>query len=351
MSHADPTGIPRAAAVAPTVGKKDAARLAATAWARYLDLRDRLRLLREADRAVEWSDREQRRRDGLAPYWDATPESIADLRECGKVVSGVRRSQYKGERAALLQAQLDKDLERLLDKGDASLLQDEPPVLGGFGFASLGKRYNEDTLRYFRVLSLLQDAALLEDCRRQPRRTIWEVAGNWGGLAFQFHSACPQAAYLMTGPAELLLISSVYLGTLFPDARLRVWDPARPDAFWHAWDEVDFAFAPEAAVPALAPPGLLLTLDLGALDQMTPARADAHVRRAYELECRYVFSVCAPGQPDPAQATAVEPVLDRWYWQHPVSTAAGLAKRLALGAARRGAVDRTYRLSWRRLLA
>jgi hypothetical protein len=36
------------------------------------------------------------------------------------------------------------------------------------------------------------------------------------------------------------------------------------------------------------------------------------------------------------------PLIDRWYWRHPVATPAGLTKRLALGPPKRGAIDRTY---------
>jgi hypothetical protein len=155
--------------------------------------------------------------------------------------------------------------------------------------------------------------------------------------------------YLITGTPELFQLSAVYLMTLFPAARMRFYDPAAPDAFWREWHTVDFAFAPESVVADMQPPGLALALDVMTLERQTADRIETHVRRAHELGCRYVLSVAPVGEPDPAVATPVVPSIDRWYWRHPVATPAGLTKRLALGPPKRGAIDRTYHLGWRRL--
>ena len=63
------------------------------------------------------------------------------------------------------------------------------------------------------------------------------------------------------------------------------------------------------------------------------------------------FSVCPVGEPDPALAVPVSPAVEAKYWLHPVSTRAGLRKRLALPLEGRETVDHTYRLGWRRLRA
>jgi hypothetical protein len=245
---------------------------------------------------------------------------------------------------------MERDLVRLLEKGESSLLVDEPAALGGFGFQGCGKTYNEDTLRYFRAVSLLQDAALIKDFRDgPPRRTVWEIGGGWGGLAYQFKTLCPDVTYLITGTPDLFLVSAVYLMTMFPAARFRFFDANEPDAFWRDWDQVDFAFASERAVAGMRPPSLDLTLDLMALERQSPARIEMHVQRAYALGCRYFLSVCPVGDHDPSVASAVGPVVERWYWPHPVSTHAGLAKRLALAGAKGSSIERTYFLGWRRL--
>jgi hypothetical protein len=287
-------------------------------------------------------------RSGLEALREATPDVIANLREYSKAITGVRRSQYKGTRADLLRVKLEKDLERLLAKGDRSLFVDEPRALGGYGFESFGVRYNEDTLRFFRVLSLLHDAALIPDLRNTVARpTVWEIGGGWGGLAFQLKTVCPGITYLITGDLDLYLVSAVYLQNMFPGAHARFYDPADPAAFWRDWHDVDFAFAPERAVTGLTPPRLLLTVDMTALERMDPMRIERHVGQAYMLGSRYFLTVCPSTNVE--DATHVEPIVDRWYWRHPVSTPAGLTKRLALGASKRGETVHTYRLGWRRL--
>ena len=88
---------------------------------------------------------------------------------------------------------------------------------------------------------------------------------------------------------------------------------------------------------------------------MQPARVEWHVSRAYELGSRYFFSVCPAGDPEPQKASPVRPVLERFYWRHPVSAPFYLGKRLALRTVKpggsRGAIEQTYLLGWRRLHA
>jgi hypothetical protein len=317
----------------------------------YLHVRDCVRAMKQGGPSGDaLTRREQQLVAAVEPLWDADADHLRNLRSYSKSITGVRRSHYKGPHAEGLQRRLERDLERLIEKGDPALLADEPRAFGGFGFRGFGKTYNDDTLRFFRVISLLQDAALIKDFRTAPPRpTVWEIGGGWGGLAYQFKTVCPDVTYLITGAPDLFLVSAVYLMTLFPGAVVRFFDPAQPDAFWRDWDRVDFAFAPEDAIFDRQPPRLDLTIDLAALDGMSVARVERHVQRAWELGCRYFFTVCPEGEVDPEIAIPVEPIVDRWYWAHPVSTAAGLTKRLALGAPKGRAIARTYRLGWRRL--
>jgi hypothetical protein len=333
--------------------KLAATRAAADAFEHYLRVRAHVGAMQAAAASVSWPPQEEQPLvAALAELHDATPDAIAELREHSKAITGVRRSHYRGAKADGVRASLVRDLERLLEKGQADLLVDEPGVLGGFGFRDFDKTYNEDTLRFFRVTSLLQDAALVRDFRDpERRRTVWEIGGGWGGFAYQFKTLCPNVTYLITGVPDLFLVSAVYLMTLFPNARVRFFDPAQPDAFWEDWHTVDLAFAPEWIVPRMQPPSLDLTLDVMTLERQRRDRIEMHVRRAYELGCRYFFSVGPAGDADAGGALPVKPTVTRWYWPHPVSTHAGLTKRLALGAGKRGQIERTYFLGWRRLRA
>lgn len=297
---------------------------------------------------------EVRQRAALAPVRRADAGTLADLRQFGKAISGVRRSNYRGERADAVRTNLSRDLQRLLDAGDRTLWVDEPAAFGGFGFAGPLGRYNEDTLRFFTVLSLLEEGAVLTPFRRgTPRPTLWEIGGGWGGFAHAVRTICPLATHLVTGSEEQLLLSATYVATLHPQARLRFYDPASPAAFWEQWDEVDVAFAPDGIVPghdaataALPVPRLELVVDLGQLERMDESRVARHVRTAWTTGARFILSLSgtrddkAAGEPP----TPVTPVVDRYYWRHPLSTPKYLDRRFVV---RRG----TCLLGWRRLHA
>jgi hypothetical protein len=279
----------------------------------------------------------------LDELWRADADTVADLRRFGKTLSGVRRSNYKGERAELVKQRLDRDRLKLLEHGDPGLWVNEPAVLGGFGLHGDNVFYNEDTLRFFRIACLLNDAALVREFRvRTPRSTLWEIGGGWGGFAHYFKTLFPDVTYLITAPPTLLLLSATYLMTLFPDARFRFFQPAHPAAFWRDWESIDFAFAPDMAIDQLRPVKVAITVDIGMLERMDGARVRAHVQRAFDLDCRYLLSVCLD---DEAQnASSVRTAVEARYWLHPMATRAYLDRYLLV---RSGA----FLLAWKRLLA
>ena len=279
----------------------------------------------------------------LEELWRADAETVADLRRFGKSISGVRRSNYKGERAELVKQRLDRDRLKLLEHADPALWVNEPEVLGGFGLRSDNVFYNEDTLRFFRIACLLNDAGLLRDFRvRTPRATLWEIGGGWGGFAHYFKTLFPDVTYLITAPPTLLLLSATYLMTLFPEARFRFFQPANPAAFWRDWDSTDFAFAPDVVMDQLHPVKVAITVDIGMLERMDAARVSAYVQRAFDLDCRYLLSVCMD---DEAQnASSVRTAIEARYWLHPMATRAYLDRHLLV---RSGA----FLLAWKRLLA
>lgn len=276
----------------------------------------------------------------LDELWQADAESVADLRRFGKTITGVRRSNYKGERAELVKVRLDRDRLKLLEHGDPALWVNEPAALGGFGLNSGDAFYNEDTLRFFRTVCLLNDAVLAREFRaRTPRATLWEIGGGWGGFAHYFKTLFPDVTYLITAPPRLLLLSATYLITLFPDARCRFFQPSDPAAFWRDWEKVDFAFAPDSVVGELHPPNVTLTLDIGALQRMSAERIDAHVQRAFDLDCRYILSICLDDAPT---TSTVRSAVDARYWPHPMSARPYLDRHLLV---RSGA----FLLAWKRL--
>ena len=324
---------------APRVTRKHApAASSEDAYRHYLRARDHIRAIRDVEPAGRLTDDERKLLATLEPLWDADREAIAVLRRGAEAAGLARHAEYEGPGAVAAQRRLDRELRRLFKMGETALWLEEPAALGGFGVAGRSGLYNDDTVRFFKVLSLMQDAAVLRHYLGPQRRTVWEIGGGWGGFAHQFTRVCPNVSYLITAAPSLLLASAVYLMSQRPDARVRFYDPAAPDAFWADWDQVDFAFAPESCVATLRPPSLDLALDLGVLDRMTSDRAAAHVRKAYALLATYFFAICG-------RASAVQSTVEGLYWPHPVSAEQYLERRLAVPP------GTAYLLGWRRLHA
>jgi putative sugar O-methyltransferase len=214
-------------------------------------------------------------------------------------------------------------------------------VLGGFGVRSDDTLYNEDTLQFFRILSLLNDASVLREFRTPAvRPTLWEIGGGWGGFAHCFKTLFPNVTYLISAAPTLLLLSATYLMTLFPTARVRFFEPSNASGFWRDWGNVDFAFAPDTVIRELQPEHLTLTVDIGMLQRMSAPRVAAYVQRAFDLGCRYTLSVCSDDEPQPP--STVRSALQRWYWVHPMAVPGYLERRFGV---RNGA----FLLGWKRL--
>jgi len=254
----------------------------------------------------------------LAPLWDADPETIGSLRRVAPL-SNVRADEYVAPTEELT-LRLKRGYRIVRQQVGEALFVEESPVLGGFGYRRNGQLFNEDTLMFFHALVALDDAALLaafRAARPGVRHLVWESGGGWGGFAYQFTRVCPNVTYVITAPPELLLVSAVYLATVLPQARCRFFDAASPSATWERWEESDFVFVPDSEVARFAPPRLDLTLDLGAWLSMTAGRVRDHVRHAFDLGSRYVFSVL-PARAEAADVSRVWGSIATWYWPHPV---------------------------------
>jgi hypothetical protein len=344
VGAASPPDAPLGTRSKPAKYAGETADVEARAYANYLQAREAARALvplRPAADTLTATERE--RLDALQPVWDADQAVIARLREfAGKRITGARLSNYRASGPAPFRESLEGDVERLLKRGEPSLWVNEPLTLGGFGFDDGTRVFNNDTLRWFRLISLLQDAEILRDfTAAAPRRTVWEIGGGWGGFAYHFKTLFPGVTYLITGPAETLLMSAVYLTTHLPGTRMRFYDPACPERFWRDWEHVDVALAPEGALGELHPPALELVVDAGALTEMTPARVERHVARAHASGARYLLTMAPPLEEHP-DAARVDEIAAPFYWPHPLAVPAYLDWRLA-------AHKRPHWLGWRRL--
>ena len=292
--------------------------LAARAYENYLQVRGWARSVSAGARVVPpLAPAEQQMTAALAPLWEASPGAIATLRRWSEPITGVRPADYDNP-ARDLALRLKYAVGTVRRHAGEDLFVEESPLLGGFGVEWHRRRYNEDTVRFFKALVGLQDGGVLADCRGQgPRRLVWEIGGGWGGFAFQFKTVCPNVTYLITGTPELLLVSAVYLMTAFPAARCRFYGATSGAELWNEWEQVDFVFAPDAAAADLETPPIDLTLDIMALHHMSEPRVARHVQRAFDLGSRYFFSQ-APGPCFREDVPDTWRAIGRLFWLHQV---------------------------------
>lgn len=287
----------------------------ATAYAHYLNVRRWLRAA-AGPNGGGLTDIEQQMVARLGHLWDATPETIATLRRWTEPITGICPREYDDDSAELF-TRLKRDISFLRRQGGGDLFVEESPLLGGFGFRRQHGLYNEDTIRFFKALTALNDAAILDGFRdTTERRVVWEIGGGWGGFAFQFKTIFRNVTYLITGLPETLLVSAVYLMTAFPHARFHFYGEPGDDVGTDG-KQADFILAPEAAVPHLTPPRVDLVVDLMALRNMSERRVALHVQRAFDVGARYFYSM-QPGPVFPAEPSAAWQAIGRLYWPHPI---------------------------------
>jgi hypothetical protein len=289
-----------------------------SAYVHYLKVRDWLRSFHSST-SLASSHAERHMTSQLAHLWDATPETIATLRQWCEPITGVRAADYiETSPDSELFTRLKRDVSFLRRQGGEDLFVQESPLLGGFGFKRQHGLYNEDTIRYFKALTALQDGAVLDEFRRHgQRRVVWEIGGGWGGFAFQFKTLRRNVTYLITGPAETLLVSAVYLMTTFPSARVVLYRDCTNHDPWADWEQIDFILAPESELRSLKPPRVDLVVDLMALRQMSAPRMTYHVERAFEFGTRYFYSL-EPGPIFPPEPPPVWREIETRYWPHPI---------------------------------
>jgi putative sugar O-methyltransferase len=326
--------------------------IAAKAYDDYVIVRDAARRMRECeDRSgLEYTDEERRRLDGLAPLWNAGPDTIAQLRRCCEPLSAVRTSDYENE-SSDLSTRLKRELSMLRRQGAQDLFVEESRALGGFGFEKHGELYNEDTLLFFKAVVALHDGAVAQSFRSaSERRLVWDIGGGWGGFAGQFKTLFPNVTYLITGVPDAFLVSAVYVKAVLPGARCRLFTDGPAADLFHQWEEIDFIFVPESAVRTLQPPRVDLAVDLSTLGEMSAERMRTHVQRAFDAGCRYWYSLFAPGSS--AAQSAVTDVVGQWYWPHPIPVRRERWTPAVMGVdpEPRPDTEEAHLVGWRRIL-
>ncbi len=166
-------------------------------------------------------------------------------------------------------------------------------MLGGFGFEIDGQFFNIDTLKFFEVLIALDKGAVLQEFRGNgERRLVWEIGAGWGGFPYQFKSLCPNVTYVISDFPELFLFSATYLMTAFPGAKVAFWGEEPIDRAGRATGASSTSSSCRTtSLDEMKPERLDLTVNMVSFQEMTEAQVAALRRRAYALNCPFLYSL------------------------------------------------------------
>ena len=254
--------------------------------------------------------------DNIRYMLDASPLIVDQLRRHTQHVTGLRVHDYRSNRDGARARFADK-LEALIAEGDEALLVPEPRALGGFGFEIGGSLYNLDTLKFYEVLIALDRGSVLAGVRaREDRALVWEIGAGWGGFPYVFKTLCPNVTYVITDLPELFMFSATYLLSLFPDARVRFYGEVPPEETFDEWRDLDFIFIPAGVHATLRPERVDLTINMVSFQEMTDRQVEGYVRRAWELECPFLYSLNRDRSGYNDELTSVHAILSRFYWPH-----------------------------------
>ena len=276
---------------------------------------------------------QNRRLTGHAPsnYWsgelakfeymlDASPLIIEKLRHHTHNLTGLHTNHYRQSLNNHRRRFTEKlQALRALDGADAGLWVPEARLLGGFGFEIEGELVNIDTLKFYEVLIALHVGAVLNEMRHATeRKLVWEIGAGWGGFPYQFKTLCPNVTYVITDFPELFLFSATYLMAAFPDARVRFYGEVPPQETFADWRDLDFIFLPDTFHAAARPDQVDLMINMVSFQEMTTQQVEGYVRRAFELECPYLYSLNRDRSHHNQELSNVRSIIGQYYWPHQV---------------------------------
>lgn len=256
---------------------------------------------------------------GFEYLFDASPLLLDTLRHQTYHVTGLKVYDYRTGKAEAREAMAAKIA--LLEKaaGGRALLVPEAPDLGGFGHEIDGALYNIDTLKFWEVMIALDRGEVLSTLRgSEGRPVVWEIGAGWGGFARVFKTHVPNSTYVIVDLPQTMLFSTVYLGTLFPDARVHYLDIENPLPA-EKWSEFDFVFVPHIAVDKIAAPRLDLALNMVSFQEMTTDQVRGYVNAAADAGARFLYSLNRERSPYNPTLTAVSELIAERFWPHELS--------------------------------
>jgi putative sugar O-methyltransferase len=288
---------------------------ASAGWRAYEEARDQVLAWLAADPAAE-RDVSAYWREELAGFeylLDAGPLVVERLRHHSYHVTGLRVYDYRTNKDKT-RRWMETKLHALLERGRPELFVPEHPALGGFGFDIDGALINLDTLKFFESVIALDEGGVLGGLRtHETPHLAWEIGGGWGGLAYVLKTLVPGMTYAIIDLPETFLFSIPYLRTIFPDARVRTWDPDNPDALLDGWEEADFLFLPHYALEHFRPDRVDVTLNTVSFQEMTTEQVQRYVDHSHSLKGEWLYSLNRDRSLYNTELTSVREILTTRY--------------------------------------
>lgn len=259
-------------------------------------------------------------KDVLSDYWseevagfdylfDASPLVIAKLREHCYHITGILSYTYRSHHAHAADRYARKyAMLRSLDR--SNLFVPESPMLGGFGFKVDNQLMNLDTLKFYETLIGMDKAGTLDPFRKPGKRPIAiEIGAGWGGFGYQFKTLFPNTCYVIVDLPHTMLISATYLSTLFPNARIYIYDPRTVADFCQRYDQYDFAFLPHYSFDSVPLPTPALAVNMVSFQEMGSVQVRGYVDRLAQLGCENLYSHNRDRSPHNNQLTRVSEII------------------------------------------
>lgn len=251
---------------------------------------------------------------GFEHLLDASPLAIERLRHHCYHITGLHDYSYRPHHAHQAKAFAEK-LRMLSAEDRSGLFVSEAEALGGYGHVIKGKRVNLDTLKFYECLIALDRGGALERFRNGgKRKVVVEIGSGWGGFAYQFKTLFPDAVYVLVDLPPVFLFSATYLTTLFPEARIRFFEPADPAAVSGGAGREDFVFVPHWAFGRMRfvrPPDLLI--NMVSFQEMTSEQVDVYASAAAGWGVPMVYSMNRDRSRHNPELSAVSEILGRHY--------------------------------------
>ena len=286
------------------------------AFRNYLHLRPLiLEMMGEIESATDCpSDYWDEELNGFEYLLDATPLVIGSLRQHCYHITGLRSYEYRRHHAHMRGAFKAKlNALKALDK--KGLFVSEAPEMGGFGHEIKGGLVNLDTLKFYESLIVMNQGGLLDQLKPADagKAAIIEIGAGWGGFAYQIKKLFPEVCYVIIDLPQTLLISSVYLKSLFPHAKSLMYGESGFESSLKNFRAFDFVFLPHYVVPQADLPGVELAINMVSFQEMTITQVECYLEWLARMKCPAIYSHNRDRSKHNAQMNSVSSLLQRYF--------------------------------------